>query len=626
MKHLLVLLARILTIAFLVMAFSRPFIPSGEEGISQESNAVGIYIDNSFSMNASSLQGRLLDEAKNRAAEIAGMYRQTDRFMLLTNDFEGMHQRFVSREEFFDLVNEVDESAAVRTIAEVMTRKSELFANEAAEHSRAYYISDFQKSTSGLEDISTEPEPTAYLIPLQAQYLDNVFIDSCWFESPVRLAGEPITMHVRIRNEGIQDLENQPLRLHIDGQQRSVVVYNVAAGSETDVALTWSAGAGGLQQGFVEIIDYPVTFDDKLHFTYSISSEIPVLSLEGSGSNPYLQALFGNNDLFQLRNMPGFAIDYSVFARYPIIIMHGFNNITAGLAMELQRFVEEGGSLAIFPGENTDISSYNSFLQNLGLDTYSRLDTVGMPVTTINELHPLFEDVFEHLPENIDLPVARKYYAISRQVRSTGQHMLQLQNGLPFLASYTAGNGTVYLSAVPLANDFSNFQRHSLFVPVMVNAALHSGSMQALYHVLSNNLSVNISGTASPSNLIYTLKKDGFEVIPEQRRRGNQVQLLFHDQVKEAANYSLFLGDEQIGGLSFNYDRRESLLEAYDKESLEALLADNQVEGVRVVVPGEKSLEQALHEMGMGQQLWRLFLILALLFLLTEVMILRFWK
>lgn len=626
LKHLLVLLARILTIAFLVMAFARPFIPSGEDDISPESNAIGVYIDNSFSMNASSVQGRLLDEAKNRALEIAGMFRPTDRFMLLTNDFEGRHQRFVSREEFRDLVGQVEESAAVRTIAEVMIRKEELFSTEVAEQSRAYYISDFQKSTTGLEEIDATPEPTAYLIPLQAQYVDNVFIDSCWFETPVRLAGEPITMHVRIRNMGTQDLENQPLRLHVDGQQRSVVAYNVAAGGDTEVELTWSAGTDRLQQGFVEIVDYPVIFDDRMYFSYAVTSEIPVLVLEGQGSNPYLQALYGSDDLFDYRTMPGFSIDYSVFSRYPLIILNGFNQLSAGLSMELQRYVEEGGNLAVFPGADIDITTYNSFLQNLGIDTYAPKDTTRMPVTSINELHSLFEGVFEHIPENIDLPRAQQHYGISRQTRSPGQDLLQLQNGLPFFASYGAGRGVVYLSAVPLDNAFSNFQRHSLFVPVMANIALHSGSMQPLYYTLEPNVMVNVAGGQVGTDQVYTLARDGFEVIPEQRRRGSQVQLFFHDQIREAQNYDLFLGNEQLGALSFNYDRRESLLEAHDRQSLESLFADMQIEDVRIVAPGERPLDQVLHEMGMGQQLWRLFLLLALVFILAEILILRFWK
>lgn len=626
LKHLLILLLRILAIVFLVMAFARPFIATGDEDIVPGGNAVAVYLDNSFSMNAISARGRLLDEARERALELADIYGPADRFMLLTNDFEGRHQRFVSREEFIDLVTQVEESSASRTIGEVILRKRELFATEAFENRRAYYISDFQKSTSGMRDLDAEADPPAYLIPLAAQQIDNVFIDSCWFESPVRLAGEPVTMHVRIRNEGSQDLVNQPLRLHIAGQQRSVVAYNVAGGERVEVELSWSAGTETIQQGHLEIIDYPVTFDDKLYFTYSVSSEIPVLSLDADGSSTYLQALYGGHQLFNYRTMPAFSIDYAAFSNYPIIILNGFNQISTGLAMELNKYVLEGGSLVVFPGNNMNILSYNEFLQLLNLDNYASLDTAAIRVSVINEMHPLFEGVFDQMPDNIDLPRVFKHYPIRRQVVSQGETLLQLQNGTPFFASYPKGDGTVYLSAVPLDGAFSNFQRHSIFVPVMVNVALHSGAMQPLYHTLGSDLAVMLQGPGTRSDQVYVLRREGFEVIPELRRPGNQRQLVFHDQVMEAGNYTLYHGDVPVGALSFNYDRRESLLDSYDKSSLEKLLTDLQLESIQVIDAGSRALGQVLHEMGMGRQLWRLFLVLALVALLAEVFIIRFWK
>jgi len=626
LKHLLILLARILAIAFLVMAFAKPYIPADGDDIDPAGNATGIYIDNSFSMDALSVRGTLLDEARESALEIASLYGPADRFLLLTNDFEGRHQRFVSREEFTDLVREIEPSARVRTIGEVLLRKEELFANAPFENRKAYLISDYQKSTSGLEELDPGLTLPTSLIPLPSQEEENLFIDSCWFETPVRLTGEPVTLHVRIRNDGNRNLESQPLRLFINGQQRSVVAFNVAAGGETEVQLSWSAGSEALQQGYVEIVDYPVTFDDRLYFTYTVSSEIPVLAIEGSGSNTYLRALYDRNELFRYRTMPAFSIDYSVFSDYPLILLNGLDRISSGLAMELQRFVDEGGHLAVFPGRQMDILSYETFLRSLDVDTYSRLDTTGIRVSMINEMHPLFDGVFEQLPENIDLPNVTSYYQIARTQRSTGMNLLQLQNGLPFFASYRSGNGRVYLSAVPLDGTFSNFQRHSVFVPVMANIALHSDGLQALYHVIGPEMSVMMSGRRGSSDDVFILKKEDFEVIPEQRRIGNQTQLLFHDQMEEAGNYSLYRGEERVAGLSFNYDRRESLLEAYSPREIQDLITDLQLENVSVVAAGDRPLDQVLTEMVLGRQLWRLFLILALAFLFFEVMLLRFWK
>ncbi len=626
LKHLLILLSRILAIVFLVMAFAKPYIPSNGDDIDPAGNATGIYIDNSFSMDALSARGSLLDEARERALEIASIYGPADRFLLLTNDFEGRHQRFVSREEFVDLVREIEPSARVRTIDEVMVRKEELFANAPFKNHKAYFISDYQKSTSGLDKLEPGIVLSSSLIPLPSQEEENLFIDSCWFKTPVRLAGEPITLHVRIRNDGNRNLENQPLRLFIEGQQRSVVAFNVAADSETEVQLSWSAGSETLQQGYVEIVDYPVTFDDRLYFTYGVSFEIPVLAIEGSGSNPYMQALYDRNELFRYRSMPAFSIDYSVFSDYPLILLNGLDQISSGLAMELKRFIEEGGHLAVFPGRQIDILSYETFLRSLDVDVYSRLDTTDIRVSMINEMHPLFEGVFEQIPENIDLPNVSSYYEISRSQRSTGMDLLQLQNGLPFFASYRSGDGRVYLSAVPLDGTFSNFQRHSVFVPVMANIALHSDGLQALYHLIGPEMAVMMSGRRGPSDDVFTVRREEFEVIPEQRRIGNQMQLLFHDQIEEAQNYSLYRGEERVTGLSFNYDRRESLLEAYSPVEIQDLITDLQLDNVSVVEAGDRPLDQVLHEMVLGKQLWRLFLVLALVFLLFEVFLLRFWK
>ena len=50
LKHLLVLLMRILAVSSLVLAFAQPYIPVSENLINLESkNAVSVYIDNSFS-------------------------------------------------------------------------------------------------------------------------------------------------------------------------------------------------------------------------------------------------------------------------------------------------------------------------------------------------------------------------------------------------------------------------------------------------------------------------------------------------------------------------------------------------------------------------------------------------
>nr|HMQ64255.1 BatA domain-containing protein [Flavilitoribacter sp.] len=118
LRNLLVLLARCLAVVFLVFAFVQPFIPQDAE-VKQGRKGVSIFIDNSFSMSALSEDVPLLEKAKQRAREVVNAYGVEDEFQILTNDFEGRHQRMVSQEDALALIDEIAISPAVRDLSKV---------------------------------------------------------------------------------------------------------------------------------------------------------------------------------------------------------------------------------------------------------------------------------------------------------------------------------------------------------------------------------------------------------------------------------------------------------------------------------------------------------------------------
>ena len=94
LKQLLLLLARMLTVASLVMAFSQPYLRSAfQKEKSSSRHTVSIYIDNSFSMENNGPGGRLLESARHKAVEIVTAYKSSDAFQLMTNDLEGRGSR-----------------------------------------------------------------------------------------------------------------------------------------------------------------------------------------------------------------------------------------------------------------------------------------------------------------------------------------------------------------------------------------------------------------------------------------------------------------------------------------------------------------------------------------------------
>ncbi len=626
LKHLLVLLCRLLAVIFLVMAFSRPYIAHEEAGISHEGNVVSIYVDNSFSMEALSARGRLITEAKRIAAEIAETFPATDDFHLLTNDFEGRHQRFVSREDFISLLNEVELSPRVRNLSQVYERQKEMLNSSQSENKNLFMISDFQKNISDFENFETDTAISSYLMPVKAQRADNVYIDSLWFESPVKLVDQPMTINVRIINDGNQPLENQPLRLYIDDVLRSVASFDIQPGEKLEKQLSYTIGNTGIQQGWAEIVDYPVVFDDKKYFSFKVFENIPVLVINQSGESPYLNALFRDDETFLYQNMSLLNIDYSAFQNSDIIILNGLTSVSSGLRTEIARFVEEGGSLVVFPGEEIDFDSYRDFLTGLDANYYTSLDTNSYRVSSLNDMHALFYGVFEKVPDDAELPVAEKHYEISRRVDAREDYLLQLQNGNIFFTSQPSGNGIVYLSAVPLDEKYGNFPLHPVFVPVMYNAALYSVPQTKPYQVIGQDQPVQIRHRQQYSDPVYYIRGDEVEIIPEVRTVNNRINLYVHDQISRSGNYSLYGEESLLDGISFNYDRRESKMDVYSAGELEDKIDDHQMQRINTLDIGTTSFEKAFERFTMGRELWQLCLVLALMFFLAEVLLLRLWK
>ncbi|MDX1667704.1 MAG: BatA domain-containing protein, partial [Saprospiraceae bacterium] len=166
LRNLLVLLMRLLAIAFLVLAFAQPFIPQGEE-VEQGRKAVSIFVDNSFSMSAQSQDVSLMEKAKQRAREIVEGYQPEDVFQVLTNDFEGRHQRLVSQEDAISLIDEIEISPEVKSLSQVVGRQSQALATGSIDNQLSYLISDFQRNITDLADYRDTTLPLT-LIPLQS--------------------------------------------------------------------------------------------------------------------------------------------------------------------------------------------------------------------------------------------------------------------------------------------------------------------------------------------------------------------------------------------------------------------------------------------------------------------------
>lgn len=635
LKEWLILAMRILAIACLVFAFAQPFIPGKTKALQGE-KAISIYIDNSFSMESTNKKGTLLENAKQYATDIVNSFNASDKFQLLTNDFEGRHQRFISREEFLEQLNDVKISSSTRSINDVIKRQQDFLQNSASKNKRIFLLSDFQKNASVLNKADVDTSIAISLIPLASTEINNVYIDSVWFETPVQQFGTQQIIHAMVVNKSNKDIENGSLKLYINNTQVSLSSFNVTAGNKKDVSMSFTVKVKGINKGLLKIEDYPITYDDDFYFSFNAQTTINALVINGKDSKTAgnFRSLMQNDSLFVYHENNEVAIDYSLFAKTNIMVLNELSTLTSGLTAELQKFVSNGGSLVIFPAGKPDLVAYNTAFQNLQLPQIVKLDTGNTKTQGINFEQGLYEGVFDKVDQRMDLPKVFEHFEFTKTTNSNSQSLVSLQNGQFLISLNPLGNGRIYLFSVPSDEAGSNLLKHALFVPTLIKMSILSLKPSPVYYKTAVNEAIVLNTASNFSDKPLHIIKDETagsatkrtDIIPEHRLVNNATTLFTQNQITEAGHYEVKEDATTLKDLAFNFDRKESDMNFMNTEELQKQIDGNGLKNIAIIEPNEKTLTNALQEVNDGKKLWKLFLILALVFLATEILIIRLFR
>ncbi|MGQ7854978.1 vWA domain-containing protein [Pedobacter sp. WC2501] len=620
LKNLLILFSRILAIIFLVLAFAQPYIPAHNQKTTALKNIVSIYIDNSYSMEAVNKDGNLLDEAKRRAKELIKGFGINDRFQLLTNDFEGKHQRLLNEETFLKALDDVKISAANRNLQQILNRQSNVLTG--GENKYSFLISDFQKNISSIKKLETKADIQYSFLKLNANTLPNVAVDSVWTLSPNHQPGTNERLVIQLKNYSEEEAKNIPLKLSINNQQKGLGAVTIPAGKKIKDTLNFSGLNAGWQKGVVSIKDFPVTFDDTLSFSFKVDQSFPVLSINGSNAGNYIKALFAADSYYKLVENAESNINYSNFANYGLIVLNGLKNPSTGLAQQLKTYLNAGGKVVLFPDLDASIQSYNSFLSGLSLPVIQGLNTTPSKVDQIDLQNPIFRTVFEEIPKNLDLPTVSRYYSFAEKNTSNKEDIMLLPGRKPFFSKYIVGNGQVYLSASGLNSSDGNLARHPVFVPLIYRLALSGGNELPLYYNIGNDNTLASKKISLGKNQSLKITTDHFEAIPEIRQADGKTLIYIADQIKNAGFYNLKLADSLLAVYSFNNGRIESDMHYLSKTELGQLAGSN----LKIFDTDKDAVKLIAGDNKIGQTLWKLCLILSLIFIAAEILLIRFFN
>lgn len=646
LKHWLILACRCLFLICLVLAFAQPFIPSKNKlGLSRQ-GVTSLYVDNSFSMQNERNTKRYLDIAISKLDELLTLFRNASSLQLITNDFSAAEQQAGTAEAVRDRVTSIRFAHTPRTLETVYRRQRNLLSSlNPSGRNQLFWFSDFQKSTVGdLSRLKIDTTDRLFIVPLDAQSTKNVYVDSVWLSTPFIRELQNNSVNVKLSNAGRENVKNLPIRLYLDDAQTSTASATLAPGGSAVVSLNFNVTSKGFHRGRIVFEDFPITFDNQYFFVIEASPAVRVLHLfEQKSSSPtrstdYVDAVYSNDSLFVRRSFNAQNFDVGQLKETDLVVLEGVSEVSGTLRTELERFVRQGGSLAIIPPTNPNAASYEPFLRTLGVGSIQVTASTGgvpssLPVAEPDRRNPFFLDVFQqsYQSDRLNMPTASPVWRWS-----SGDRLLSLRDGSPLLTRTTVGGqtgrqGSVYLLANPLSTAYGNLAEHALFVPVMYKMAALSVRPQRTAYSFDENL-ITIPVANPSEKAVYKLKHDKLEIIPIQRVVGNQLLLempksneLATGQEVESGYYDLQLDGKTERLLAFNHGNQESSMEFYSADELRRAFANQpNVEVFDSIQDGD--FVQVLEQENLGKSLWKYFLLAALGFLLLEVGLVRFMK
>ncbi|UXX79648.1 BatA domain-containing protein [Reichenbachiella carrageenanivorans] len=607
LRHLLILLCRLLFIAFLVLTFAQPFIPGKENGL--QNRQVSIYLDNSHSLSNLTINDisgfhELLGVAQN----IVTLYPQETQFSLTTNDFQPGSGISRSQTKTQEKLSETEYSTLSRTGQEIFNK---LLATNPSETKDIFLLTDFQQSTIGSLEAFTDSINQYHIVRAVIPEQRNIYVDTVFLINPFLVPNQKNAIRVQIRNQGsaISDLQ---VKFHINDRQSATTSIDLDANASQKVTFELTGSLNAINKCLISFEDFPVAFDNDYYFTLNQAAKINIVEISDKPNSP-ISKVYRNNDLFHFSSYPSYNISYPTLEQADLVVINALSNIEHGLRAQIEKQLSQGKSVLFIPKGG----AANSY-QFAGLTITKDSVTTKTPLAIPDLKNPFFKQMFENLSSDTQTPdVSLIYHWNGMEVK-----LLKTKTGQAYL-SHLFQKGNLYVMAGPLTKAYTNLHQHALFVPVMQRIAEMSGTNnQALaFNVDKTNITLTIDSLANDQ--LYKLKKEDTELIPSQRITANELVLDMPKYLLTPGYYDLMLGDQLITTIAFNHSKKESDLTVWPTKEIQARFSG--IKHLNIYEPDDAaSFSKIMKEKYHQRELWKYTLILSLIFLFAESVLLRF--
>ncbi|HYF02289.1 MAG TPA: BatA and WFA domain-containing protein [Patescibacteria group bacterium] len=634
LRQILLLILRTLIVVFAVIAFARPAIKSSIPALGTHAKtSVVILLDNSFSMDISDERGNRLKQAKNIAQSIIGALKEGDEAAVIEMANSDNQRQVMFSQNFGFLKEQVQKLPVATATAELQT--SLMAANLLLENSNninreVYIITDAQRNISGenRDSVRVFNESVAvYAIAIgeQAKAAEqNLSVDSVNIVTRIFQLDKPIEIEAYVRNSSSRDAQGVIVSLLFNGERVAQRAVDIPANSVQTLQVAASPKSRGIVRASVEIEGDALDADNRRYFGFVIPPAPSVALLGNPQSTQFLSLVLQASQSAALIPMPSAQVSSINLPEYDMVILGG-NTVTASDGARLADYIRNGGAALIFADKTTPIEERKQFFAQLGLAITEQTFSANQPAqfTQVDKNNQLFQGVFKAGGDNRALVESPK---ITRAFPASGRQSIIEMPGGAFLSETRIGEGRMLYCAVDAGGEWSNFPLTGLFPTLVYRSILYLTTREALgmQYVAGNAISFTLPKKYASGGNFKISDPAGVEFFRQAVSLPSGAVLSL-GAVSQSGVYAVLAPDgKPVTAFAVNPPASESILVHFARSDFMNLLKSRVGEKTHVeFIEEPQNVVQSVARARIGTELWKVFVMLAVLCALAEMLVAR---
>ncbi len=635
LKQWLLLALRVLIILFVVMAFARPALQSMQiGGTTSAAKTTAIFIlDDTFSMSVVDQKGSYFNQSKEIIKQVISQLQEGDEVgVILVSNPKAENGLTSSLSEFIKNVDQLDLSFSSGDINSAITKASEIISESKNFNKEIYVLSDFQKNKITKENLNSDLSELLnegirlYSFDLSDKDVFNLSIDELKINNQIFEKNKPVNFSFTITNNSNQDINSAVVSLFLNNERSAQKSFDVNAGQSTIVEVEATPKTTGFIDVVAEIETDEIEQDNKRFASLFIPEKISVgLFAENQNDLTYVDLALqtAGQEKYQIERKSLNQLTSQQLNKDQTIIISA-NTIASGIE-QLKNFVQNGGGVILFPSSNQDAARLNQLYSQLGLrgsaSFIGKVNSTDLKIkfdkTDFN--HPVFQNIFQNDDKKkYESPELNAYYKLT----SSGNQLISLVDGSSFLSEYRIGKGKVFVFNSSPVLSWSDFPIKSIFAPLMNKSVAYLSSKDREQNIFLAGEEINLNlKNASPSQLKIVKPDKSEEFINLSENTGRDY--LSYSKTNIAGSYKFYSGDNLLEDISINTDPTESKTIYADESDFEAYLKEIKFDGKYISVDKESNITEKIMQARFGSELWRYFVLVAIILALIEMTIAR---